>query len=705
MQLIKKLSRAIFTIVIASLFYSASAQYDYDDYLRRRRLGDHINTSYTETKPIISYDNKILYLTRQNHPDNVAGEEDVQDIYYSLRDNDGSKIWGTPKNVGGPLNNEHPNGISSLSIDGDTILVINEFYDYGYEKGASISVQENGEWSTPAPIEINKFKNLSNYVDYFVTADGQRLFLAIESKKTFGDQDIYISNRLDATHWSEPINLGQGVNTELAEFSPFLSPDNKTLFFSSYGHDSYGQCDVFYSKRLDDTWTNWSDAKNLGENINTEGFEAYFTIPSKGDWAYFISDVGSNADSRDIFRAIIPLELNPTPGVIVSGITFDELVMGAMTASVSIKEINGELENKIFETNNPKHEFRRSILEFPKTFQLLAETKDFMSTSQYLTIDYSDKREIKRDLYMVPIVLGNTLVSHDLSFLKDSDKFDERGQIEINRVVQYMKDYPEIKMVIDSYVASTGNASHDSTLADSRKVVVYDYFITSGITEDRLMAASHGSNVPYENTNNIQIYEGNNFDDRITFTLYADNDGDGIVNAKDNCIDEPGVPENQGCPKIIVDNDGDGVVNDIDKCIDEPGIPENQGCPAIAKEILEVFELALQGIQFETSKAIILPESFEILDNVVNIMLENPQFFLKIEGHTDSQGTDESNQTLSDARAASTLKYLTDKAVEVDRLKNYGYGESRPVADNETVEGRAKNRRVVFEIVFDKSEL
>jgi len=688
--------------VIAS--FSASAQEGFDDYLKRRRLGDHINTSYTETKPIISYDNTVLYLTRQNHPDNTDGEDDVQDIYYSSRDKDQTKIWGSPINIGEPLNNEHPNGISSLSIGGDTILVINEFYDYGYEKGASISVKKDGAWSIPERIEIDKFKNLSNYVDYFVTADGQRLFLAIESKKTYGDQDIYISNREDVTHWSEPVNLGRNVNTDQAEFSPFLSPDNKTLFFSSYGHDGFGQCDVFYSTRLDDTWTNWSEAKNLGENINTEGFEAYFTIPAKGDWAYFVSDVNSNADSRDIFRAIIPLELNPTPGVIVSGITYDELAMNAMTASVMINEINDELESKTFRTDNAKNQFRRSILEFPKTFQLLAEVKDYMSTSQYLTIAYSDKREIKRDLYMVPIVLGNTLVSHDLSFLPDSDKFDDRGQVEIDRIVKYMKDYPEINMAIDSYVAASGNAIYDSTLSDNRKVAVYDYFVNQGISKTRLLAAFHGSSTPFVNENNIQIFEDNNYDDRITFTLYADNDGDGIINAKDNCIDEPGVPENQGCPIVIADNDGDGVINDEDKCIDEFGIPENQGCPQISQEILDVFELALQGIQFETAKAIIKPESFDILDNVVNIMLENPQFFLKIEGHTDSQGSNESNQTLSDARAASTLKYLTDKGVEADRLKNYGYGETRPVDDNTTAAGRAKNRRVVFEIVFDEKD-
>lgn len=658
--------------VVSLLLLSIVQLWAQDDYLKRHRLPNNINTTYTETKPIISYDNTILYLTRQNHPDNHDGKKDDQDVYFSLRDE--NAIWGTPVNIGEPLNNEHPNGISSLSIGGDSILVINEFYDYGYEKGASLSVKEEQGWSSPQPIMIEKFRNNSGYVDYFISANGQHLFLAIESKKTFGDQDIYISNRIDAYHWSEPVNLGMNINTGEAEFSPFLSSDNKTLFFSSYGHEGFGNCDIFYSERLDDTWAHWSPAKNMGENINTEGFEAYFTIPSKGDWAYFVSDINSNEDSRDIFRAIIPLELNPTPGVIVSGVTYNETDKQPTIAQVEVIDVEGQTEKKKFVTNDAKRSYRRSILEFPKTFQLLAESEGFMSTSQYLTIKYSDKREIKRDLYMVPISIGNTLVSHDVSFLPASNTLNEKGIYEVGRMVNYMKKYPDINMAIDSYVAKTDDKEEDNQLAAQRKETVYDFFIKEGIDPKRLSASSHGSDEPFYNVDNLLIFEGNNFDDRVSFTIYADEDGDGVANEKD-------------------------------KCIDEPGIPENEGCPAISEEILGVFNVALQGIQFETSKDIIKPSSFGILNNVADIMKDNEHFFLKIAGHTDSQGANDANQVLSEGRAASTLDYLVNKGVSVERLKDYGFGETQPVETNDTAAGRSKNRRVVFEIVFDKSKL
>ncbi len=651
-------------------FISYSSLFAQDDYLKRERLPDHINTEFTETKPIISYDNRTLFLTRQNHPDNTGGRGDVQDIYYSHRD--ATHDWDTPVNMGAPLNNKHPNGISALSKTADTALVINVFEGNSYDKGASISMKEGDTWSAPKAINIKKFKNFSDYVDYFISSTGEHLFLAIESRDTYGDQDIYVSTKIDDFNWTEPVNIGSGVNTEAAEFSPFLSSDNKILFFASYGHDSYGDADIFYSERLDDTWTNWSEAKNLGENVNTEGFEAYYTIPARGDWAYFVSDVESNADSRDIFRALIPLELNPTPGVIVSGITKNELTMEAITADVNISEIDGKLEPKSFTTDNDQHIYRRSILEFPRTFRLLVEQNNFMTTSQYLKVEYSDKREVKADLYLVPIEIGNTLISHDVRF--DGSVLTDMGLEELERMVAYMKEYPIIKFSIVTHVANSGDADKDKSLSVDRLQTIELFFQNAGIDPSRLTFASAGSTTPFENPNGYKIFDPEQPDDRVSFTIYADQDGDGVEDPKD-------------------------------KCIDEPGIPENSGCPEIAEDILKVFEQALQGIQFETAKAVIKPESFPILDNVVDIMKNNEAFFLKIEGHTDSQGGDDANQILSDNRAKSTLKYLTDKGVSADRLKAYGFGETQPVADNETAAGRAKNRRVVFEVVFDAADL
>ncbi len=643
---------------------------DYE-FLPRERLGDHINTTFTETKPIISYDNSVLFLTRQYHPMNTGGEEDIQDIYYANRDMD--RIWSEPINMGAPLNNNFPNGISSLSLGADTALVINVFNKKGYEKGASLSFKGEGGWSAPKGININKFRNDSDFVDYFISNDGKRMFLAIDTKGSFGDQDIYVSEKIDDFNWTEPRNIGEGVNTVEAEFSPFLSADGETLFFSSFGHEGFGGADIYYSKRLDDTWLNWSPAKNLGDRFNTEGFEAYFTIPARGEHAYFVSDVESNAESRDIFRAIIPLELNPTPGVIVSGITRNQITKAAITANVDVTTPDPLVEDKQFLTDNADHKYSRSIFEFPKKFRLLAEQTNFMTTSQYLLVEAKDKREIKADLYLVPIAVGNTLVSHDVLFDPGSARLAELGEAELNRMVKYLQDYDIIKFEIVVHVEA--GEGDDQELSEQRLATIHQYFLDKGVSDRRVIAkAALGSTVPFQNTDKILVFDPEKPNNRVAFT-------------------------------IVSDRDEDLVRDEEDKCPDEAGIEENGGCAPLSEETLAVFEEALQGIQFETAKDVIKAVSYPILDNVVEIMIDNPSYFLKIEGHTDSDGSEASNQDLSERRAAATLKYLVDKGVAVVRLKDYGFGETKPVASNDTNEGKAQNRRVVFEVVFDSAEL
>ena len=182
-----------------------------------------------------------------------------------------------------------------------------------------------------------------------------------------------------------------------------------------------------------------------------------------------------------------------------------------------------------------------------------------------------------------------------------------------------------------------------------------------------------------------------------------DTDGDGVPDYKDKCPGTPkaaiGYVDENGCPR---DTDGDGVPDYKDDCPTVKGVKENRGCPAVKKEVLKVFKQALHGIQFDSGKATIKPVSFGILNMVVDIMRNNPEYSLIIAGHTDSQGNDDFNMTLSDKRAAAVRQYLIDKGVSSDRLQSKGYGETKPVATNKTAAGRAQNRRVEFTVVFEK---
>jgi outer membrane protein OmpA-like peptidoglycan-associated protein len=175
-----------------------------------------------------------------------------------------------------------------------------------------------------------------------------------------------------------------------------------------------------------------------------------------------------------------------------------------------------------------------------------------------------------------------------------------------------------------------------------------------------------------------------------------DADGDGVADYQDKCPEVAGLPSMKGCP----DTDGDGIADNVDKCPTVKGVASNNGCPEIKEETKKVFDQALKGIQFETSKAVIKTSSYGILDNVAKIMKDNPEYKLDIHGHTDSQGDDAKNMILSKDRAASVKAYLVAKGIEAGRMDTEGFGETEPKATNDTPAGRAENRRVEFKVKF-----
>lgn len=171
-----------------------------------------------------------------------------------------------------------------------------------------------------------------------------------------------------------------------------------------------------------------------------------------------------------------------------------------------------------------------------------------------------------------------------------------------------------------------------------------------------------------------------------------DRDNDGVADQYDRCPDVPGVYA--GCP----DTDGDGIHDGDDKCPNQPGAITNGGCPEIRKEIREVLKFAMQAVQFETGSANLLPQSYSVLDQIVSVMNEYVDYRLGIAGHTDNVGDETKNQVLSEARAKACYDYLVSKGINPVRLGFQGYGESVPIADNNTPDGRRRNRRVEFNL-------
>ncbi len=174
-----------------------------------------------------------------------------------------------------------------------------------------------------------------------------------------------------------------------------------------------------------------------------------------------------------------------------------------------------------------------------------------------------------------------------------------------------------------------------------------------------------------------------------------DTDDDGIPDHEDECPTQFGLRKFNGCP----DTDGDGVPDHKDKCPTLAGLATNDGCPEIKAEDKAVLDLAMRNVQFETNSANLLRSSRAVLDQIAEILTRYPGFKLTIDGYTDSVGNDFANQQLSERRAQACYEYLASRGVSKALMTFAGHGENSPIADNNTAEGRMRNRRVEFNLV------
>ena len=262
-------------------------------------LNSSINGAFEEIKPALTPCGNRLYFSRISHPDNTFGENDNEDIWYSEFDKK-SGIWSDPIRMAGVLNNAGPNYINNVSVTGDTVILGNQYLKKGKMRaGLSYSVNINGQWSDPRTIVIKNDYNISNHSNSFVSLKTGVIIRAVERSESYGDRDLFVSF-WNGEYATEPVNMGGVINTEMEESSPFLASDNKTLYFASKGHNGYGGFDIWVTKRLDESWTNWSEPENLGPAVNGQLDDEFFSITNCGKYGIFSKQV--SVHNVDLFR-------------------------------------------------------------------------------------------------------------------------------------------------------------------------------------------------------------------------------------------------------------------------------------------------------------------------------------------------------------------------------------------------------------------
>jgi outer membrane protein OmpA-like peptidoglycan-associated protein len=277
---------------VLSIMLFASCQYvvaQKGKFEQRTKLSDQVNSDKDESALMLSPDGKTMYFVRSFHPENIGGENGNQDIWMSTVDNNGNWSKATP--MPQPVNDKWHNAVYGSSADGNMLFVSNQ-YDANSNKrvypGISIVRKQGNTWSAPQAISTSFQFPREGFFGAAVYDDGNVLIVSFKGKDTKGNEDLYVMRRDANGSYGDPVNIGEVINTSGFETSPFIAPDGKTLYFSSNGHGGYGDGDIYNSTRLDDTWLRWSKPENLGPKVNTSGFEGSYCIDKAG-MAYFIS--------------------------------------------------------------------------------------------------------------------------------------------------------------------------------------------------------------------------------------------------------------------------------------------------------------------------------------------------------------------------------------------------------------------------------
>lgn len=460
----------------------------------KTNLGPNINTSYNETRPVISPDGKVLYFCRQNYPENTSGKEDPQDIYYSILENG---QWSPAKNIGPPLNDAFANGVNSVSPDGNSLLLINQYSEFQpIENGVSLTYKTEDGWNFPEKLTLRDFYNHSEYADFFLSSDGKALIMAIERDDSQGDQDIYVSLDQWGNTWSAPINLGPVINTPKAEFAPFLSADGKTLYFASEGHSGFGGSDIFFSERLDDTWLNWSEPTNMGSMINTPDWDAYYSTTAKGDFAYFVSMKGAKSGSKDIFRIPLPKRIKPNPVLLLNGQLTDITSGLPVFAQIEFrsKQSNEILGKAITNSQDGKY---MVTLPIDHDYLITSRSSGYLTKEDTLLVgERSEYTEISKNLVMEAIEIGKTVVMERINFKQGEAVLLEESYPELANLLQFLKDNPGLVIELGGHTDGTGSLRLNMKLSEERVKVVKGYLQEQGIDGKKIMIKAYGSTKP-----------------------------------------------------------------------------------------------------------------------------------------------------------------------------------------------------------------
>ena len=474
-------------------------------------LGPNVNSPFDEVYPIISPDGSTIYFDRKVHPGNI-GMAKNDDIWVAQKI-DGN--WAEAENIGPPLNNENHNFICSISPDGNTALVGNVYLPaIGNGAGVSLTHKKMDGWTLPQPVKINNFSNLNQYNEFCISGDRGIMVMSLETSAGKGLLDLYVSFLQADGSYSTPKNFGSAINTAGNEMTPFLAADGKTIYFSSNGFPGYGNQDIFMAKRLDNSWTNWTEPLNLGSEVNTPEWDVYYSIDAKGEIAYFSSSK-TNGTNLDIFSIKLPPQAKPEDVLWLKGVVSDRITSLPINADLTIKTISEPINFGF--TNSSISSGYALILQQFGSYQIQISADGYYVNDTVITIDsLIGFDEIIKNFSLIPRKEGLIIEMKNILFKVNSSVLEDSSFQEIDKIVRFMKSNNGVAIEIRGHTNGLCDDDYCNMLSEKRAKAVVEYLIDSGIERNRLAYKGLGKTQPIADNKTVAGRQANQ---RVEFMI------------------------------------------------------------------------------------------------------------------------------------------------------------------------------------------
>lgn len=537
-------------------------------------LTDINSPKYDDFAPSVTADGETLYFTSRrpnpNRKQQIETGDYGDDLFVSHWDRL-KLIWAPPTPVPAPLNATDDEGAATVSADGQTLwFSLCRQTDGVGDCDLYKSDLVGDQWTKP--LNLGRPLNSPQWdAQPSLTGDGLTMYFASRRAESMdSSEDIYVSYKGTDGRWTPPHNLGEPVNTRFNERSPFISADGRTLYFSSNGHPGWGNHDLFMSRLLDDG--TWSEPVNLGQPINSYGDDAFLTIPARGDKIIYASQRADARGALHLYEAKLPPQFRPGPVTLVAGTVYDRDSHEPLSARVDVNDLKTDQLVATYHTNKITGKFYIT-LRTGKLYGITAVADGYVHYSDSVQVpDTISYREVTHDMGLAklptiasktpsgktpvvkepgvkqpggkqpgvkqpggkqpggkqPVVkqpggkqpsgkqpgenggidttngLSQPIKLNNIFFGFDSARLRPESRTELRYLTEMLQKYPEYRIQIEGHTDSIGTPAYNHWLSQARADSVRSYLVQQGIAANRLVARGFGATRPIESNATVE---------------------------------------------------------------------------------------------------------------------------------------------------------------------------------------------------------